>query len=332
VGKSKQAPALFEILRKQGTASKEQRVSLPRWWRNRTAPPDASSPELADEAEIDGPTDAADPESEPAGTVEDQAAPSGADTWFGASPARTAADVAEHERIAALPRAWQEYVQWRDGRLHFAISPILLAVVGVAMMLALTVSFQLGKRAGAHGVQLAAAGAGPSRDAGPSIDDVRRSEPNPSVLEPGGRTSAGSARLASPAPRPRLPQAPERVAGPESVAHKTETPPATPAARTPGLNYIIVERFHTRLPGVKTMADAKQQAEHAQRWLAERAGLQTVVEKARDGYQLVTTRGFKLPKQKAACNELMERIKSYGAIYNREGHGYLFTCFAKRFD
>jgi hypothetical protein len=219
----------------------------------------------------------------------------------------------------------------RDGRVAFSLNPVGVTVVAGAILLALLVSYELGRRTPPSGPAVAsdAPGLAPGLDvAEPRRDDGRSATP----VELRGTESA------PPVPARPVPPRPEPTAASPNAANKAQialpaAPPAVVSGRVPGLNYIIVERFHTGLPQVKSLEDAKQQAEQAQKWLAERCDLQTTLYPMSNGkgYELWTVQGFKHPEQTPQREELADKIRSYGKLYAKEGH-YLFGCEVRKYQ
>jgi hypothetical protein len=139
-----------------------------------------------------------------------------------------------------------------------------------------------------------------------------------------------------PVPAPQrgqaLPTVSRREEATTPARDESKAAPTHGAARIKGLNQIVVEQFHTGLPGVANVEEALRDAKKAQEWLARTCGLRTVLEPLRsgNGYRLVTEQMFKWPEEKDACLALKERIYSYGATYSKEGNGYLFKGYVEK--
>ncbi|MBN1492282.1 MAG: hypothetical protein JXA69_20380 [Phycisphaerae bacterium] len=310
MAKSKHAPALFEVLRKQGE-SRRAVVPIPRWWKNlsqrpRTSEPAADSPE----PEVEAPPPPAVKPVRPA--VDDR--PAGREIPVEAAPV---------PRLGGSP----EIVRFTDGRLELSLNPVWVAVFVGVMILTLICSYELGRRAGAEPVSVAGLEAGPGLDPELDVARIREGTPDPGVLDLAGTQRGGQVPVratVSGSPQPTSPVTPQ----PTPRVEPTQAP--ANAVRQKGLNYIVVERFHTGLPAVKTMDDARRDAEEAQQWL-DRRGLPTLVEEIRNGYQLVTARGFKYPGERELCEKLQDTIIGYGRLYSQEGHDYLFHCEIRKF-
>jgi len=219
-------------------------------------------------------------------------------------------------------------LQIAGSRIDLSLNPVSFVVVGGAVLLAVFCSYQLGKHTGAPESTASVAPVVPAADPGlDAVAEARKSPPNPSVMNVPTKETRSSAKVAPPVPpvpeRKTVEASPPPVIAPPAV----ETPTIPPVARVPGLNHVVVERFHTGLPAVKNVEQAKEHAQHAQKWLAERCGIKTILQPINGGYRLVTEQMFKYSGQeKEACDQLKDKILGYGKQYAKEGNLYLFGC------
>ena len=320
------------MLAEKGEPPRRGGFLLPRWWKKATVPPEASaqqhSPQSGDRrvstpippvpsagdgrrAENDSPVTAAVVSNLPPATASKyttSATPGGV-----GAPAGTASDwrLGNETRIVG-------------GRLEVRLNPIGGVVLLGGFLLLLLASYQLGKSVSRAAPAVGAGASAPGLDPGLDVTAVRDGQPDRRVLDVHDSGSRGieappvPVRAVTPTPSENVPS----LTGPDGPAE----PAAAPAERAPGLNYIIVERFHTGLPSVKSVEMARQHAQKAQKWLAEQAGLQTALYPMSNGkgYELWTVRGFKRPEQSAQMDQLADKIRGLGKLYSKEG--YLFSC------
>ncbi len=219
--------------------------------------------------------------------------------------------------------------------MEFALTPQALAVVIGVVVLGILGSYQLGRRLSPAAVPTVTSPARPGADPELDVAAVRRGEPDPSVLDVrSDDVPPVPSRMVTPTPPP----APSRSAA-AVPAPKTEDIglPSLPAPSVPprvsGLNYIVVERFHTGLPNVKSLAEARQHAEQAQKWLLEKHQLETAIYPMSNGkgFELWTVRGFKHPEETPDRDKLANQIRSYGKAYAAIGR-YLFGCEIRKYQ
>lgn len=337
MAKSKHAPALFEVLQKNREQRRRAGIPIPRWWKGLTQgsdsdstatvtpPPTAKQPPATDKRQATAETrppvvETKTPPPRPAAT----------------SPATTTAPAG---RLDAAPRVRQDaprpaerrdraggsrpIVRYADGRVEVSLNPIGTIVAAGGILLALFCSFQLGRMRPA--APIANAGTAPlsstNATRGDGLDSVRRGPVTPgsmdlgSAVPPPGATGPAGTTPSVPGPAP-----------PTGGSPRGGSPGVSPFVMTKGLNYIHVERFHTGLPAVKTVEDARQHAEHAQKWLAERCGIDTAIEPITNGYELIVTRGYSYPDERPQCEQMKAAIMDYGTKYAKEGNLYLFQC------
>lgn len=236
----------------------------------------------------------------------------------------------ETRGLTGILRRLEKVLRYDGRRFELSLGLVGAVVVAGGLVLALVASYQLGKRAGSP-VRGVAGQVKPGLEAGFDVPVAGQSE----AAARGTGNVAEMESAPPPVPVRSVPPAEQPAAsGAENKAEVSlpAAPPAVAAARVAGLNYIIVERFHTGLPQVKVMQDARRHAEQAQSWLAER-GLQTAIYPMSNGkgYELWTVQGFKYPEQTAQCEELADRIRSYGKLYAKDGH-YLFGCEIRKYQ
>ena len=221
----------------------------------------------------------------------------------------------------------QDIVRFRNGRLEFSLNTVGMVVVFGGILLALACAYKLGRASGAASASVADAGRQPGADPELDVEAIKAKTPDPGVLYPARAetTKAEGPLTAAPglsAP-PQAAQPTMLSAAPQPIRNEN-----APPRRPTGLNHIWIERFRVGKM-VKTMDEARQQAEKAQKWLKDRAGLDTFILQTRDAYELVTVQGFKFPAQKEQCLDLQEKILGLGKLYSGEGHGYLFINEAR---
>ncbi len=316
MAKSKRAPALFEMLQQQGQAARGG-MPAPRWWKG-LGRQDASRPSA--ERKPAPPPHVSDvPPAGPAPV----AAPAEA-------PAFSSPSEAPAESIVALTGEWRfgRYVRFTGGRFEVSLTPVGAVVAAGVLLLALLCCYQIGRRAGSHAVPAAGIAAAPGLEPGLDAAAVRRGEPDSSVLNV--RTAESSSPEAPPVPA-RSVTAALAPRSAEKPASETAAEGAPPAARMRGLNYIVIERFHTRLPSVKSVEMARQHAEAAQKWLAEQQ-VPTAIYPMENGtgYELWTTQGFKMPDERAGLDELVAKIRHLGTLYAKQG--YMFSVERRRYE
>lgn len=345
MAKSKYAPALFEKLQQKSEPRHRTGLALPRWWKNlgrggasaQTAKPDKgaapSAPPL--ELESDRPHASAvapsvsAPLFEPAQPVSDGVGIESEPELMRAAEAPAAG----LDNVSAVVRSVGPLVRYAEGRFQVSLNPVGAVILMGGLLLALFVSYQLGKHAAPSDAQVAVVPATPGLEPGMDVNAVRRRDAGLSAhAEPRGSETPpvpvrSTPLTLEPKPVPALPSAVNKA-----EITLPEAPAVVASARVPGLNYIVVERFQIRPPVVKTMEEAKEQAEKAQKWLAERYQLETTIYPTsnRKGYELWTVQGFKHPEQTPQREELADKIRAYGKLYAKEGH-YLFGCEPRKF-
>jgi len=341
VAKSKYAPALFEKLQQQKEQQRRTGISLPKWWRNaggarRSEPPAVETTEARQLAASPAATA---PGASPAASaaakviesraVADEPAASTAPAERTAMPSPVpSADQAQG--VKRIVQRLREILRFDGRRFEITLSPVAAIVLAGSLLLALVAAYQLGKRTGSS-VRPVAEQVKPGLEAGLDVPVAGQGEAaargTGSVGEMESAPPPVPVRSTPPAEQPAAP-----IAENKAEVSLPAAPPAVAAARVAGLNYIIVERFHTGLPQVKVVQDARRHAEQAQKWLAER-GLQTAIYPMSNGkgYELWTAQGFKYPEQTAQCEELADKIRSYGKLYAKDGH-YLFGCEIRKYQ
>lgn len=340
MAKSKYAPALFEKLQQKCEVRRHTGIPLPRWWKGLHGEGAAERPsEPADRpASSPPPAPAQEPESPAALTV----SPSIGE----AVEAVSAAPSAEPERTLApagpiapggvlgVIRSVRSLVRFDGRRFDFSLNPIGVVILAGGLLLVLFGSYQLGKRSAPSRLPVADASAMPGQDAALDVPVARSGNPDSSVAV----SSGGTESSAPPVPGRSVARVAEPATASPSAAKKAEielpsAPSAVATARVPGLNYIVVERFQIRPPAVKTVEEAKAQAEKAQKWLAEHGGLPTAFYPMSNGkgYELWTVQGFKHPEQTPQREELADKIRSLGKVYAKEGR-YLFGCEVRKYQ
>jgi len=342
VAKSKYAPALFEKLQQQKEQRRRTGISLPKWWRNAGGARHSGSPtvETTEARQWPASPAAAAPGSSPDASAVAKVTESRAVADEAAAPSAPAAErtvmpstvpsADQAQGVKRIVQRLREVLRFDGRRFEIELSPVGAVVLAAGVLLALIAAYQLGKRTGSS-IPPVAEQVKPGLEAG---FDVPVAGPGEAAAR--GTGNVGEMESAPPPVPVRSTPLTEQPAAP-IAANKAEVslpaaPPAVAAARVAGLNYIIVERFHTGLPQVKVVQDARRHAEQAQKWLAER-GLQTAIYPMTNGkgYELWTVQGFKYPEQTAQCEELADKIRSYGKLYAKDGH-YLFGCEIRKYQ
>jgi len=318
VAKSKDSPALLEIIQRERQRQGRVNLAIPKWWRSDTggraqglpvSEPEAPPPEL-------------DPSVAPEGrSVRSSISPAGAGTRRSAWPTRARevlrrpgqwlAQLGATRSMKATepPETTGRLLWYADGRVHFSLNVVSVVVALCGIVLIGFASWQLGVK---YGLAEAAARYKIAGAAVDEIEQVRRGEPNPAVL-------VDPAKGISKLPAARQPS---RTAANRPVQ---AAPRREPFRRTPGLNYIIVQYFSQK------NRDAWADASDAKAFLADH-GIETVIEPTREGCRLVAkTRGFnfKNPKDRAECDRLVRRIQKLGEAYVKMGD-YDLRCMVEK--
>jgi len=281
VAKSKYAPALFEVIEARKGTQGSSRLAIPRWWKSKQGAklaggeePGPSPTNVPEAPKVPAP-----PGAEPARDL--------------ASPLAESAPPAE-ERPAPPP-----LLRVRAGRVELSLNPVSVAVAVGGLLLALLLSYQLGRAFGSSAPPPLEANLG--SQGADEVEEALRQRPDPDYLDVGGQprtpdrsTSAGQTP-AGPDPAPSIPL--------PSIA-------AGASKRAPGLNYVILETFRP---------EHKNAAEYAQQLLA-RHNLQTTLEPRGNAWQLVSAQGFDYrdPAQKTRCQRYLETVISLGSMCSKE--------------
>ncbi len=201
-------------------------------------------------------------------------------------------------------------VHYGDGRLVLSLSLMNLVIASGGLLILFIITFQIGKLSSAAPLTGTVPNSTPSEQVdGVEIPDVRKEQPDPSVLatgEDGGdsgeSTSSGSEGTAR-----------GSVGGTAPPTARTESePPRTRSGRESGLNYIILQYFNR---------EDRSDAEHARQWLASKGVGTTLERSARNGgWLLISQRGFDYDQSggKEKAESLADEIVALGKDYRRE--------------
>jgi hypothetical protein len=299
VGKSKYSPALFEVMNRQRNTGK---MAVPKWWKGLRAtenapanredgslgPAEDSQPAAAaqDLLPIEHGGEAAEPPSE------GQASPAIATASPGNEPA-VAVEIGQSEQ----PRAVNPPPLLRicDGRAWISMNPIQGCVACGLLLVALIVSFELGR---------GLSGSVKDQPGTDALSDVLNQTPNPSVLDsPGNAGGTSSAAKKAPA---------QGGSANASVAGSVERPSDKTPAAAQGSN-IKVGQFYVMLD--RYPRDARRTGEHVQKWLASTHKIETMLVPKGGYYCLVASAGF---DDRGGAEQFSERIKALGKECRKE--------------
>lgn len=267
MAKSKYAPALFEVINRQKNTGK---LGVPKWWKGGPQGPGGQDAAPGTVEAGEGEPLGSDP---PSVTEESPATPVTSSYDPAEEPAAAvgrlrAAD--ESDSVSAASDEWTEDLSGRwpavrveSGRLYIALGPRHTAVLGGALLIALSAAFLLGRAAG-----------GGTAPADGAMKELTQ-KPNPAVLDaPAGRTNAPPARAGARGPE---------AAGPGQLTEAAETP--SEDELKPGSTYVLLCSYPE---------NALASAEHTQKWLASTHNIRTVVRHWKQKeYWLVAVKPFK---------------------------------------
>lgn len=334
--KSKYAPALFEVINRTEQAKKEGGLSLPKWWKGRSgagsttekgtdasgvseAETPAATPPAAESA---GPTAASSASPPAAAPVSSEPAATGPAP--APAPAPASAPAAAEKPVRVIPAAPRPKApvtaddgeppplfRLGEGRLELSLNAVNACVAGGVLLLALFVSYELGKFRGAPSP--AAVERTETADTQDELAEILAEPPQREVLGARGGARAptapdrgGAARPApvteTPAPRPEQPAAPRAPAAGEETAWPTV-----------GLNYVILARY---------AREDVEEARHAQAWLAGR-NVATRLRESGNHHLLMTAEGFDYGNrvEQERCLRLRDHIIALGREYRDEFRG-----------
>ncbi len=309
MGKSKYAPALFEVIegrhqRKRGP----RKLALPNWWRTSEADRSIEAEESGESGEADESVEAAGP-----AEVEDARATPEVPEAMGPDEAHPVSPT-EPVREEALPGPAAgadgpvldvpDHPRWlrvRSGRVEISLNPVNAAVVAGGVLLALLLSYEIGYNFGAPAP--ASREPIPAGDKGDSVKDALSRPPKPGALEVGSATWTGDGSARGGKGQPG-----------RSAEQQGGARPPTPAGATgqaARLNYVVLQIFSR---------DHKQAAQYAQQIIESRYGIATALEPRDDKWQLVSAGRFDFGRedQKRQAYSYRDKIKSLGEELAKE--------------
>lgn len=295
MAKSKQSPALYELIAKQGARGKSPF--------DRPLPPNATAKPMQEpdaEPEYE-PAPAPEPEPEVV-AVPEPVAVEPPPVVVEAAPAPAPAPAHPEPRPQASEGSVRAGRFWRDP-VNVAALATLLAVIAIAAGFA--------RSRGWWGSTATASGPG-------SIAEVMQGPAHPEVMKILGVVPEGQRRTA-PADSD---DADSGKAGKLSTAAAPANEPkrlVDDVGRTVGLNYIIIESFKS---------DARDDAETSLKFLAQN-GISATMERSGSGWIIVSRDGYKFSDPK--LDALTRRIIKLGEQYFKQGGRYKFQCYAKKY-
>lgn len=336
MGKSKRAPALFEVIRPRQLQESTSRFPLPKWWRTNKSdspnypPVSPDEPKSGDRSKIiklvpqlDKPVAQQSlPVSSPPKT--DQAPPEPPPRVD--RPASNAGGVAGGDAAIGSAQG-PPIVRLGGGKVQFSLNPVSLAIIfGVVVMFAFG-AYQIGKGFGNlgpatddlaradgqnDGIETAKAGkADPTVTDVPRSDrpEVRRSEAASGVTRPNTTKDDNASR--SKTSVAANPPAPKTVAGkPQNDPRLEAETTGSASARRAGLNYVWIARFKP---------DNRDDALHARKWLSDK-GIEASIDEGSSSLSLVSTTGFDYGNHddKAKCQALLAKLKQLSPSYMQQ--------------
>lgn len=302
MAKSKYSPALFEVINRQrNTGSK---LSVPKWWKgsgDQSQPPQSDDVNIqaADSQAVTPIETATDDQLQPATdapetrlpVVEAVAEESAASSLMPAEPDRiggNAVPSGPSVRPLAPAAGRPGLFQVTAGRVLISLNPIQACVVGGLILVAMLISFELGRGLKSTGTPQAGTD---------EVSKLANSTPNGSVLESPGNTDAPPTRGTTP---------PGTTSGDKSATGTQR------GGLQPGRTYVVLEKYPR---------DHLKSAEHTRDWLAAHGIEATVYStKEKDSFLLVSNAGFdySVPAEKEQCEQLIQQIKSLGADCGKE--------------
>lgn len=271
MAKRKQSPALFELINKNQQQDNDTgKLALPKWWKNESAQPAEAEKKTA------SPQPAPPRKEQPKATSPVSSPSAGTNGTGESGPSGSKFSPWGQPADGDGPS-----LRVQAGKVTISLNALTLAVVAVVLILAIIITFQLGRSTGPdEGDTVVENNDVPIEE---NIDNPDRSvngvlnlnEPNASVLNVDGQPSAAKAK-------------PMAGMTPDVAPDNNNPPPSAPAqkanGRIVGHNYVWVETYHK---------DHRKQAEHAQQWLASK-GVFTTLERLKESgrWVLITEKGF----------------------------------------
>ncbi len=332
MGKSKRAPALFEVIQANQLQGSSSRFPVPKWWRRgkldtpNYPPPGQREEKPAEENKIiklvpqfDKP-------------VIQESAPVAPPRSEAVHPAISTTDKPHADSTRAVSAeastgssSETPAVGIGGGRLQFSLNPVSLCIAFGVLVLVVAGAYQFGKGYGHVAakiddpdVERARAGAAdqkvvdvsaPSKNSTPRIERADSGSRSGSRRDTGASAKEAAPPRPTPAPAAPLPSPKKLEPGPEAEPAKAEPLPPAPA-RVKGLNYLYIVRFR---------AEHVDDATHARNWLASK-GIKTAIDTDGDWLSLVSEEGFDLSKSadKAKRMAIEAKLKELTPAYRQE--------------
>lgn len=321
MGKSKRAPALFEVIEPRQLQGGSSRFPLPKWWRGNKAsspnypPAGQPEPKTADREKIIKLVPQFD---RPAAQERVPVPPS---TQIQPPPPVTSAVARPEQGHAVGPSdsgsrmagSRHHAVGLDRGRIQFSLNPISLSVAFGVLLVALIGAYQLGKDKSSvppKADDLAALQEQEQERDSTVLGAARpaKGDASPPIIRP----AAGGSGRATPAAQPNAsagsakpPAEPPSASTPEADRRAIPT-----SVRVTGLNYLYIVRFRP---------EHLDDALHAHKWLSNK-GIETAIDEGSDWLSLVSVEGFDLsnPDHKARRLALEAKLKNLSPAYRQD--------------
>jgi len=296
VGKSKYAPALFEVIDTGKSEKTSGKLALPKWWKSKQDAPqiEVEKPESAIDSSEEMPT-----EVQPSSTLETELSEIVTPEQPDPVVSETSPTAPPDEETSPMERP---IITLDSGRLEISLNPVSSFITVCVLVLALVASYQFGKMAapiesGYESVQTADTSTG-------GLDDVINQRPNADVLNLGSKNNSSNQVAGG--------QNHVRANNKSSEGTSTGTDDDT---RIPGKIYVVIESFKP---------EHYENAVHAQTWLAENKNVMTSLEKKGDRWVLISTKGF---DRKKDAEPFVNGIKVLGKEYKQTFGGKVLHDF-----
>lgn len=369
MGKSKHAPALFELIDRAANPKEASKLDVPKWFKSpeheassqpgsnqqtgQAGPASSQSAKPAPAPTVPASPQAGGPSSSQAGgTSSPQAgspsSPQGgapASGLAGASSTTSATAAVSSPAPPVRPKTPGQYassagsvladqrppvVRIRDGRVELSLTPVNAAIASLVVLLALFTSYLLGQNMGSGTAADRNVADGASD--GDRIAEALNQPPDADVLDlqEGTLIQKRNVRGATP-PNVSRANVEPKVDPSARAADPGETADRAADPASSSINYVVIQSFKK---------DDRDAAKHVQKWLAEVYGLDTQLDRSGDWWRLSTAKGFDFarPGHKEACAQFIAEIQSLGSACAKEltRHGLsvytLSEPFAARLD
>lgn len=229
-------------------------------------------------------------------------------------------------QTATKPKFW--IFKIAKGRVSLSLNAANSMIAAGCLFLVAFALFVIGYRSGTGQTSLDAGQTSAGID---RIADARNQPARPAVVQ------LGMAKP-KPAPGPSKARRPADHLGPplKLIRRGQETAPKHPPStkeieviglagatdpRVSGLTYIVIEYFPK-----SDRNDALAECRHAGRFLKSN-GIDTFILAGKEGYQLLTRKGFRYKTEKQACLDYKAEIRKLAKVYKPLDRGYRFASF-----